>query len=147
MQVILLEDVERLGRKGETVKVARGYARNYLIPRKLALMDTPGNRKAFENLKIVEKVRVSREKRDAEIIASRLERVSLTTVVQAGEDDKLFGSVTSNDIAELLAKEGFETDKKEILLEEPIRRLGVYTVGVKVHPEVDAKVKLWVVRK
>lgn len=147
MQVILLEDVERLGRKGETVKVARGYARNYLIPRKLALMDTPGNRKAFENLKIVEKVRVSREKRDAEIIASRLERVSLTAVVQAGEDDKLFGSVTSNDIAELLAKEGFETGKKEILLEEPIRRLGVYTVGVKVHPEVDAKVKLWVVRK
>jgi len=147
MQVILLEDVERLGRKGETVKVARGYARNYLIPKRLALTDTPGNRKAYENLKIVEKVRVSREKREAEIIASRLERVSLTAVVQAGEDDKLFGSVTSNDIAELLAKEGFETDKKEILLEEPIKRLGVYTVGVKVHPEVDAKVKLWVVRK
>lgn len=147
MQVILLEDVERLGRKGETVKVARGYARNYLIPKKLALLDTPGNRKAFKNLKVVEKVRTTREKREAEIIASRLETVSLTAVVQAGEDDKLFGSVTSKDISELLAKEGFETDKKEILLEEPIKKLGVYTVGVKVHPEVDAKVKLWVVRK
>lgn len=147
MQVILLRDVERLGRKGESVKVATGYARNYLIPRKLALLDTPGNRKTFENLRVVEKVRMSREKREAEIIASRLERVSLTAVVQAGEDDKLFGSVTSKDIAELLANEGFETDKKEILLEEPIKRLGVYTVGVKVHPEVDAKVKLWVVRK
>jgi len=147
MQVILLENVERLGKKGETVKVAKGYGRNYLIPRKLALLDTPGNRKAYQNLKVVEKVRMSREKREAEIIASRLERVSLTAVVQAGEDDKLFGSVTGRDIAELLAKEGFETDKREILLEEPIRRLGVYTVGVKVHPEVDAKIKLWVVRK
>lgn len=147
MQVILLEDIERLGKRGEMVKVARGYARNYLIPKKLALLDTPGNRRAYENMKVVEKVRITREKREAEIIASRLERVSLTAVVQAGEDDKLFGSVTSKDIAELLAKEGFETDRKEILLEEPIRRLGVYTVGIKVHPEVDARVKLWVVRK
>jgi large subunit ribosomal protein L9 len=147
MQVILLADVERLGKKGESVKVAKGYARNYLIPKQLALVDTPANRRAHANMQKVEKVRLTRQKRDAEIVAAQLERVSLTAVVQAGEDDKLFGSVTSKDVADLLQKEGYEVDKRKIMLEEPIRRLGVYTVGVKVHPEVEAGVKIWVVRE
>ena len=147
MQVILLADVERLGKKGDSVKVAMGYARNYLIPKQLALVDTPANRRAHANMQKVEKVRLTRQKREAEIVAAQLERVSLTAVVQAGEDDKLFGSVTSKDIADLLLKEGFEVDKRKVLLEEPIRRLGVYTVGVKVHPEVEAGIKIWVVRE
>jgi large subunit ribosomal protein L9 len=147
MQVILLADVERLGKKGESVKVAKGYARNYLIPKQLALVDTPANRRTHANMQKVEKVRLTRQKREAEIVAAQLERVSLTAVVQAGEDDKLFGSVTSKDVADLLQKEGYEVDKRKIMLEEPIRRLGVYTVGVKVHPEVEAGVKIWVVRE
>ena len=147
MQVILLADVERLGKKGESVKVARGYARNYLIPKQLALVDTPANRRAHANMQKVEKVRLSRQKREAEIVAAQLERVSLTAVVQAGEDDKLFGSVTAKDVADLLLKEGFEIDRRKILLEEPIKRLGVYTVGVRVHPELEANIKVWVVRE
>ncbi len=147
MQVILLADVDRLGKKGDSVKVAGGYARNYLIPKKLALLDTPANRNAHANMQKVEKIRLTRQKRDAEIVAAQLERVSLTAVVQAGEDDKLFGSVTSKDVADLLSKEGFETDKKKVLLDEPIKRLGVYTVGIKIHPEVEAKIKVWVVRE
>jgi len=147
MQIILLRDIERLGKKGDSVKVARGYARNYLIPKKLALLDTPANRRAHANMKVAEKVRLTKQKREAEIVAAQLERVSLTAVVQAGEDDKLFGSVTTKDIAELLLKEGFEIDRRKILLEEPIRRLGVYTVDVGVHPEVEAKIKVWVVRE
>lgn len=147
MQVILLADIERLGKKGESVKVAKGYARNYLIPKRLALLDTPSNRRAHANMKKVEKVRMTREKREAEIVAAQLERVSLTAVVQAGDDDKLFGSVTSKDISELLAKEGFDIDRRKILLEEPLKRLGVYTIGVKVHVEVEAKIKVWVVRE
>jgi large subunit ribosomal protein L9 len=147
MQVILLADIDGLGKKGEAVKVAKGYARNYLIPKRLALTDTPANRRTHANMQKVEKVRLSRQKRDAEIVAAQLERVSLTAVVQAGEDDKLFGSVTSKDIADLLLKEGFEIDRRRILLEEPIKRLGVYTVGVKVHPELDANIKVWVVRE
>jgi large subunit ribosomal protein L9 len=147
MQVILLADVDRLGKKGDSVKVAGGYARNYLIPKRLALLDTPANRNAHVNMQKVEKVRLTRQKRDAEIVAAQLERVSLTAVVQAGEDDKLFGSVTSKDVADLLSKEGYEMDKKKILLDEPIKRLGVYTVGIKIHPEVEAKIKVWVVRE
>ena len=147
MQVILLADVERLGKKGESVKVAKGYARNYLIPKQLALVDTPANRRAHANMQKVEKVRLSRQKREAEIVAAQLERISLTAVVQAGEDDKLFGSVTTKDVADLLLKEGFDIDKRKILLEEPIKRLGVYTVGVRVHPELEANIKVWVVRE
>ncbi|MFQ5905839.1 MAG: 50S ribosomal protein L9 [bacterium] len=147
MQVILLKDVERLGKKGDSVSVARGYARNYLIPKKLPLLDTPANRRTHANMKMVEKVRLSRQKREAEIVAAQLERVSLTAVVQAGEDDRLFGSVTSKDIAELLLREGFKIDKRKVLLVEPIKRLGVYSVGVKVHPDVEAKIKVWVVRE
>jgi large subunit ribosomal protein L9 len=147
MQIILLKDVERLGKPGDSVKVAEGFARNYLIPRKLALADTASNRQAYSNLKRFEQVRQTKEKKEAELVAAQMERLSLTAVVQAGEDDKLFGSVTNKDVNDLLLKEGFEIDKRNILLEEPIKRLGVYTVGVKLHPEVEAKIKVWVVRE
>jgi len=147
MEVILREDVDRLGKRGEKHRVADGYARNFLIPRKLAAPATDSNLRAFGE---ESKMRVRREKkafRAAEGVAEKLRNVSITTAVQAGEEDRLYGSVTSADIAELLAKQGFEIDKRKIQLDEPIKALGVYNVGIRLAAGVEANVKLWVVKE
>lgn len=147
MKVILLEDIKSLGRTGAQVDVADGYARNFLIPRKKALGATPGNQRVFDNEKKALAKKRASEKADAEALAGVLGGLSLTISRLAGEDDKLFGSVTNADVAEALAKEGRKIDKREVLLEEPLRALGIHEVEILVHPEVRAKVKVWVVKQ
>lgn len=147
MKVVLVKSVDRLGKAGEVVSVKDGYARNYLLPQGLAQPATSGGMARFEQEKKMDAQREVRQAREAENLAGRLALVSITSTVQAGEDDRLFGSVTAQDIADLLAKEGFEIDKRKILLEEPIKALGVYTVPIKLHKDITADVKVWVVRQ
>jgi len=146
-EIILMQDVPGLGAQGNVVKVADGYARNYLFPRKLAAPATPKYVKVLE----LEKKRKEAEGRRAleqlRQEAERLSQTSCTITVEAGEDGKLFGSVTSQDIAESLAQAGFTIDKKKINLAEPIRELGVYTVELKLYSDITASLKVWVVQK
>lgn len=146
MQIILREDVPSLGKAGDLVKVANGYARNYLIPRKIAVEATPRNLKALEHEKLLIEHKKRREHRESESLKDKIESISCTIGVKVGEDDKLYGSVTSMDIEEGLKREGVELDRKKIELEEPIRTLGVYTVPIKISPEIQAKLKVWVVK-
>jgi large subunit ribosomal protein L9 len=147
MEVILREDVDRLGRRGEKHRVADGYARNFLFPRKLAIPATDASLRAFSEENRTRAVREKKVHRQASAIADKLKGVSLTIAAQAGEEDKLYGSVTAADVADLLAKQGFEIDKRKIHMDEPIKALGVYTVPVKVAAGVEASVKLWVVKE
>ena len=147
MELILLEDVENLGKRGERLVVKDGYARNFLLPRKLAL---PATDRGVKMLQHAEKMRAVREvkiHKEAEELAKALGKVSCTAEVQAGEDDRVFGSVTSADISELLKAQGFDIDKRKIVIDEPLKALGVYTIPVKLHHDVEAKVKVWVVKK
>ncbi|MEW6685127.1 MAG: 50S ribosomal protein L9 [Candidatus Edwardsbacteria bacterium] len=147
MKVILLEDIERLGKSGEVCGVADGYARNYLIPQKKALIASSSNLRIFEEKKRMDIVREEKKRRSFENLAKKLNEISCTAVVQAGEDERLFGTVTTQDIADLLATEGFQIDKRKIILEQPIKTLGVYSIVVKLYKDIEAKVKLWVVRQ
>jgi len=146
MQVILREDVEKLGRAGDVLHVSNGYGRNYLIPKGLAIEATTKNIKALEHEKRLIENKKRKERIDAEALAKRISETSVTIPMQAGEEDKLFGSVTAMDITEALAKEGISIDKRNLLLEEPIKRLGIYTVNIKIHPDVIAELKVWVVK-
>ncbi len=147
MKIVLRTDVESVGRRGEVVKVADGYARNYLLPKKLALTATPGNLKRIEQERRVQEVHEAKEKQEAEALAARIAQLSCTAVRKVGENEVLYGSVTGADVAELLEKEGFLLDKRKILLEEPIKSLGIYEVPIKLHPQVTASVKVWVVKE
>jgi len=147
MKVILRQDHENLGEAGTIINVKPGFARNFLIPQGLALAASPQNKKRFENEKKQMNWRKEQEKRKAEELAKTLENVSCTITVQVGEEDKLFGSVTSQNIAESLESQGYEIDKRKIQLEEPIKSLGIYSVPIKLHTEVNAKVKVWVVKE
>lgn len=145
MKVILLENIEKLGKEGDVVDVAPGYARNYLILRKKALVSSPGNMKKFEEIKKMKSVQYMKSKEEAEKLAEKLNTLSITAVVKVDENERLYGSVTLPDIAELLQKEGYEIDKKKIIIDEPIKNLGVYTIPINLHAEVQATIKLWVV--
>lgn len=147
MKVVLIEDVEKLGATGNIIEVNRGYARNFLFPRKLAKPATDSALKIVEEIKKKKLAKLAKEKRSAEELKEKLGLVSCTIPVEAGEDDKLFGSVTAQDIAHAFELEGFSIEKKQIVLEEPIKSLGVYHVSVKLHPEVVGAVKVWVVKK
>jgi len=147
MKVILTEDIEDLGKMGDVVIVKDGYARNFLFPGKKAQAATPENLKRAEFFKKKRLVEETKRKEEADALADRLQKVSLTVNMLAGDEEKLFGSVTAEMIAELLHEEGFTVDKKDITIDEPIKKLGVFSVTVKVHPEVKASVKLWVVKK
>lgn len=147
MKVILRQNSENLGQIGEIVDVKDGYARNYLIPRKLAYPALQGNVKALEEeKKNLEKKKVQ-ELASAEAFASELEKVSVTIPVQVGEEDKIFGSVTSQMIADGLKEKGYEIDRRKIEIEETIKSLGIYGINIKLHPNVNAKIKVWVVRE
>lgn len=147
MQVILKEDVKSLGHLGDMVNVKDGYARNFLIPKGLAVEANPKNVKALEHEKMKMLERIKKAKVGAEDMAVRLSGTTVTIKAKAGEEDKLFGSVTAMDIAEALKGEGLDIDKKKIVLEEPIKRLGSYAVGVKVYQDVLAQLKVIVVRE
>jgi large subunit ribosomal protein L9 len=146
MQIILQEDVEKLGNRGELVEVAEGYARNFLLPRKLGLEATAGNLKRLERMRAHFAKKEATERGAAQKQAELLATVSLEFTRKAGENDQLFGSVTSLDVAEALAGKGFEIDRKRVVLAEPIKVMGEYEVPVKLHREVTANVKV-VVKK
>jgi large subunit ribosomal protein L9 len=147
MRIVLRTDVENVGKRGEVVKVADGYARNFLLPKKLALEASAANLKRIEQERRVQEVHEAKEKEDAEALANRISQLSCTAVRKVGENEILYGSVTSADVAELLEKEGFSLDKRKILLEEPIKSLGIYEVPIKIHPQVTARLKVWVVKE
>jgi large subunit ribosomal protein L9 len=147
MEVILRDHVEHLGRRGEIVKVADGYARNYLLPRKLALPATDANRKWVERAQKQTAARDLEERGTAEAIAARLNALEVTINRKVGENDQLYGSVTNADIAEALAAKGFEIDRRKILLPDPIKALGETTVPVKLHRDVTAQVKVTVAKQ
>jgi large subunit ribosomal protein L9 len=147
MEVILRDHVEHLGRRGEIVKVADGYARNYLLPRKLALPATDANRKWVERERKIAEVRDLEERGAAEAIASRLSALDVTIERKVGESDQLYGSVTNADIAEALAKKGFEIDRRKILLPDPIKSLGESSVPVKLHRDVTAQLRVTVAKE
>lgn len=147
MKVILKDDIENLGKCGEIVKVKDGYGRNYLVPRNLAVVATRGNLKSIGEITTQKRLRDNKRRREAEQLKTALEKISCTAEVQVGEEDRVFGSVTSHNIAELLTKQGFAVDRRNILLDEPIKSLGVYTVPVKIEREIVANLKVWVVKK
>jgi large subunit ribosomal protein L9 len=142
MQIILQEDVDKLGNRGELVEVAEGYARNFLLPRKLGLEATAGNLKRLERMRAHFAKKEATEKDAAQKQGEQLAAVSLEFTRKAGENDQLFGSVTSLDVAEALAGKGFEIDRKKIALAEPIKVMGEYEVPVKLHREVIVNVKV-----
>ena len=147
MKVILRSDIERLGKIGSVVNVAPGYARNFLIPKSLAYTANDGNLKRIEFEKRRAAQLAEHEVQEARKQADKLKDLSLTFQVKVGEGDQLYGSVTINDIADEAAKQGFEIDRRKIVLEEPLKQLGVYTVNVRLHPEVTAEIKVWVVKE
>lgn len=147
MEIILKEDIAKLGKAGDRVKVKDGYARNYLIPKDFALEVTPANLKIIEAQRRLKVQRMQEQKQRAQELADRLANLSCTIAMPVGEDDRLFGTVTNSDVAEALKEEGIIIDKKDIILEEEIRRLGIYYFRVKLHPEVSQRAKLWVVKK
>jgi large subunit ribosomal protein L9 len=146
MKIILLEDVAKLGKAGDWVNVSDGYARNFMIPRKLAVEATPSNLRQMEHKKSLGVGQLTRGKKEAEELAEKLEGVFLVLTRQAGKEDKLFGSVTPKDLIEALAAEGLEVERKKILLEDPIKNLGSFEVPVRLHPEVLTKIKVEVRR-
>jgi large subunit ribosomal protein L9 len=147
MKIILREDYENLGVAGDVVQVKPGFARNYLFPKKIAYPARANFVKMLEEEKRQKEHRRNKEKKDAEELAKTLENVSVTISVSVGEEDKMFGSVTTLDISEALTKQNLEIDRKKIILDEPIKELGIYSVPVKLHQEVEAKIKVWVVKE
>ncbi|HET7751992.1 MAG TPA: 50S ribosomal protein L9 [Terriglobales bacterium] len=142
MEVILKEDVHKLGSRGDVVKVADGYGRNYLLPRKLAIEATKNNRAVIEQMKAAAVRRSAREKADAEALSAQVNNLSLTFQRRSGEHDQLFGSVTSADIAAEMEKKGFSVDRRKIQLHEPLKSLGEFTIPVKLHKDVTAHVRV-----
>ncbi|MBI4466686.1 MAG: 50S ribosomal protein L9 [Acidobacteria bacterium] len=147
MEVILREDVPKLGQRGDIVTVKDGYARNYLLPRQLALAATEANRQQVADMKAAGVRRRAQEKSGAESLAAQLAQVELTLRAKAGESDQLFGSVTAMNIAEALEAKGFSIEKRKVLLEEPIKTLGEYQIPLRLHADVTATVKVTVVRE
>jgi large subunit ribosomal protein L9 len=142
MEVILKEDVDNLGHRGDVVKVAEGYGRNFLLPRKLAMQATPANKAVIEQMKSAAARRSATEKTQAEVVVAKLEPIVLSFTRKSGEAGHLFGSVTSADIAAGLASNGFEIDRRKIQLPEPLKSVGEFSVAIKLHREVTAQVKV-----
>ncbi len=147
MKVVLLENVPSLGKAGDLVKVSDGYGRNYLVPQKKAIPATEKSLKVIEHQKRLVQHRMEKARKDAEKLGQQIEKLSCTFTKTVGESGKLFGSVTSMDIETYLKENGFEVDRKKIALEEPIKNLGMFTVPIKLHPEVTTHLKVWVVQE
>ena len=145
MEVILREHVDNLGRRGEIVKVAEGYARNYLLPRKLALPVNENNKRQIERERKLAETRDMEEKAGAEAVATRLTQIEVEIARRVGENETLYGSVTTQDIAHALKDKGFDIDKRKIVLAEPLKALGESTIPVRIHREVTAQIKVKVV--
>lgn len=146
-QVILVKEQEGLGKMGEAVKVADGYARNYLLPKKLAILATPGNLERIAKLKKEQEAVEKKRLEEVKSLCERMQSVTIFVKVKVGEEEKLFGSVTNAHIQEALKQHGFEVDKRKILLDEPIKQLGEYTVPVRLHAELNASLKIQVLKE
>ncbi len=147
MKVILRQNFETLGKIGDVVDVKDGYARNFLLPRGIAYSASKGNVRALDEEKKVVEKRSKQELAAAEKLSSELEKISVTIPVQVGEEDKIFGTVTTQMIAEALKEKDYDIDKRKIEIDEPIKSLGIYSVSIKLHPAVSTKIKVWVVRE
>jgi len=147
MEVILREDIEKLGTRGQLVKVAPGYARNFLLPKRLAVPATDANRKIVEQERQAHLRREAKESADAQDLAKLMAAVTVTIAQKAGENEQLFGSVTSRDIGEALEKQGYNIDRRKILLSDPIRQLGEYKVAIRLHKEVTVEIPVNVIRE
>ena len=147
MEIILTKDVEKLGKVGDVVKVREGFARNFLFPKKMASLATPGNLKKIEAGKKKKAAWEENVRKEAQTLADKLSKVSCTVTVEVNDLEKLYGSVSETEIAKALEAEGHKIDKKTIELEKPIHELGIYEVAIRLHPEVTAKVRLWVAKK
>jgi large subunit ribosomal protein L9 len=147
MEVILRQAVENLGKPGDVVKVSNGYARNFLLPRGVAFEATPGNLKRIAQEKERLEAEENQRRAAAQALAEKLEQVSLTFSARVGEEGKLFGSVTAADIAHQLEGQGFQIEKRQIDLHEPLKTLGVFRVPVRLHAEVKPEVKVWVIKQ
>ena len=147
MEVILREDIERLGNRGQVVKVADGYARNFLLPKRLAVTATDANRKIVEQERQAHLRREAKQKSEAEDLSKLLTGVTVTIAQKAGENDQLFGSVTSKDVADALAQKNFTIDRRKVHLDEPIKQLGEFKVPVRLHRDVTAEVTVQVVKE
>ena len=146
MRIILLQDHEGLGNAGDQLEVKNGYARNYLIPRGLALKADKNSIKRFQETARLKDVKKDKALRQSHELAEKLQALSLTIPVQVGEEDRVFGSVTSQEIAQQLKDKGYDIDKRQIILEQPIKALGIFEVPVKLHSEITATIKLWVIK-
>ena len=144
MELMLREDVEKLGRRGDVVKVAEGYGRNYLLPRGLAVAVTEANKALIARERKKHEAQLSKEKAESEVLAERIFSLRFIAPRKVGEHDVLYGSVTSGDVAEFLKGKGIEIDKRKVLLDEPVKKLGEHDVRIKLHPEVTATLKLLV---
>lgn len=147
MKVVLREDIKGLGQKGDLLEVAEGYARNYLLPKRLALRTEGVNLEAMKKAQKRALEKQEQEKKETEALAEKIKKISLTLSMKAGEDDKLYGAVNEQHIAEALKREGIEIDKKKIALEEPLKLLGVYNVPLKLSAEINVPLKVWVVKE
>ncbi|MEK7409606.1 MAG: 50S ribosomal protein L9, partial [Acidobacteriota bacterium] len=147
MQVILREDVEKLGARGQVVNVANGYARNYLLPKRLAVAATAANKKLIEQERLAGLRHEAREQADAQDLAKLMTGVTVTLAQKAGEHDQLFGSVTAKDITEALAGQKYEIDRRKIHLEDPIKQLGEYKVPIRLHHDVTVEITVQVVKE
>ncbi len=147
MEVVLLQNVEKLGKSGAIIKVSQGYARNFLIPRRLAAASTAKNLKMLERQKQLQEIHIQKEKKQAQELADKIKGLSCTVAVETNENDKLYGSVAQADIVKALEIEGHKIEEKNIILEKPIEELGIFDIEVKLHPEVTTKIKLWVTKR
>lgn len=147
MEVILRQDVDKLGRRGEVVKVAEGYGRNYLLPRQLAMTVNEANKAMIAKERKLVEARLAKEKAECQALAERIGGLRFVAPRRVGENDVLYGSVTSSDVAEYLKTKGIEIDKRKVLLDEPIKALGEHEVRVKLHPEVQASLRLLVTKE
>ena len=147
MRVILTTDLPHVGKAGQTVEVANGYGRNYLLPRGLAVLATPGNERSLEQRQKARLAREARNKAEAEALAAQLQSLSLRIAKKTGEGDRLYGSVTSMDIANLLKDKGFTLDRRKIVLDSPLKTLGSHKVPNRLHPEIVAEVEVAVTRE
>jgi large subunit ribosomal protein L9 len=147
MKVILREDVQDVGRAGQTIEVKAGFGRNFLIPRNLAVAATRANVKSIDEINKQSAIRDRKRRRTAELLKDKIEKIELSAEVLVGEEDKLYGSITNQDIATMLQEKGITVEKRAVHLEEPIKALGVYTIPIKVGKDVTADCKVWVVKK
>ena len=147
MEIILKQDIDKLGKVGEVVEVKDGYARNFLLPKGLGLRANATNLKVVEREKQKALLRLEQEKTEAQALAEKINATSCTVSVEAGQDGKLFGSVTTQDIAQAYKAEGINLDKRKIELEQPIKEVGVFKISIKIHPELNVQAKVWVVKQ